>query len=348
MKKFALGYQEPLNGEAFANILNDYRDSVAEVYFSWPGTPSGRDHNVKSDPEGEERLAEELERSRELGIRLDMLFNANCYGGNALSSELERSILVQLERMEQFGILPETVTTTSPFLASVIRKHFSGIEIRASVNMRLDSTLAMEYLSEWFDSFYIRRDLQRDLNTVKRFSAWCVQNGKKLCMLVNSGCMRNCPAQTFHDNLVAHAVNTDAFRDRNDFLPHLCWHHYRNRKHFVEFLRSSWIRPEDLHHYDPYVSVFKLATRVHTHPRMVIGAYSEGKFSGNLLSLTEPNFSMVFAPYILDNSAFPADWFSGGTAGACATDCTHCGRCEEVLKMVLKKQLLPFDFSGNP
>ena len=66
---------------------------------------------------------------------------------------------------------------------------------------------------------------------------------------------------------------------------------------------------------------------------MVIGAYVAGRFDGNLADLTEPGFAQEFAPFILDNRRFPSDWDT--VAGACATHCTHCGRCEAVLRQVL-------------
>ena len=45
--------------------------------------------------------------------------------------------------------------------------------------MRIDSTTALDYLLEKFDSFYLRRDLQRDLETVKRFAKWSEKHSKK-------------------------------------------------------------------------------------------------------------------------------------------------------------------------
>lgn len=333
--EFAAGYQEPENGENFSEIVADYRDSISEVYFACAGTPSGRAAlGKRGDAEASQRhLEEELAAIRSMGIRLDLLYNANCYGAEAAGSALESRICMNLDALGSLGLLPEIVTTTSPFAAHVIRKHFPGTEIRASVNMKLDSTLAMEYLSDLFDSFYLRRDLQRDLETVKLFSEWCRKHRKKLCMLANSGCLRNCPWQTFHDNLVAHDAEIPAECKSPDFIPHLCWNLYRSEDCLEEFLRSSWIRPEDLEHYEHYVDVVKLATRTNTNPRMVIGAYSRKRFQGNLLNLTEPNFSTAYPSVVLDNTRFPADWFQ--RAGACASNCRHCGKCGEVLKQVM-------------
>ena len=336
--KFAVGYQQTDTGEPFSAIVRDYRESIAEVYFPWPGSASGRAAlgriDGAADWSAQARLEEELAEIRSLNVRLDLLFNANCYGGEAISSAFRNRIVSILAYLNGKGVLPEIVTTTSPFVAHVVRSEYPGIEIRASVNLRIDSTLAMEYLSDLFDSFYLRRDLQRDLARVQRFHQWCAGHGKKLLLLANSGCLLNCPAQTFHDNLVAHDSEVDGRRNER-YLPHLCWRLYRERRHFVEFLRSSWLRPEDLRAYEPWIPVVKLATRQHSHPRMVIGAYAARHFRGNLLDLMEPSFSAAFAPYLIDNEQFPDDWRESMSCSDPA-NCTHCGRCETLLARVLR------------
>lgn len=338
MKKLAIGYQQPQNGENFSDIVEDYLDTIAEVYFAWPGESGGRWHACL-DPQTEQNvLVSELENIREHHVKLDLLLNGNCYGGDAISVHFQTKINAILEYLDANGVLPEIVTTTSPFVAGIIRKSRPQIELRASVNMRIDSTLAMEYLGDLFDSFYIRRDIQRDVKTVAAFSLWCCDHHKKLCMLVNSGCLRNCPYQTFHDNLVSHASEVTRTKNVNDFPSHLCWERYQNQDAYVDFLRSSWIRPEDLHVYEPYISVFKLATRVHMRPRIIVDAYSSGSFKGNLLNLTEPDFSSLFSTFIIDNKAFPSDWVESETAAACAVNCVHCGRCERILQRVLLKR----------
>ena len=328
--RFAAGYQPFLAGELFCEMLADYREAVGEVYFSIPGTPSGRPEPERT-PELLEQLAFELAEIRKLGIALDLLLNGNCYGGGAVSEKFARDITGALDKLGKAGLLPEIVTTASPFVAHTVRKNFSGIELRASVNMRLDSTLAMEYLADLFDSFYIRRDRQRELAAVRRVSQWCRANGKKLGLLANSGCLRNCPYQTFHDNLVAHDAEVRKNANVPDFLPHLCWKRLQTGANLGDFLRASWIRPEDIALYAPYVDVVKLATRRHASVRMVLAAYTSGSFDGNVLNLTEPCFAGLAAPYMLDNRRLTAD----DLPGACADDCRHCGKCERVLEKAL-------------
>ncbi|MBR2358054.1 MAG: hypothetical protein IKA65_08535 [Lentisphaeria bacterium] len=326
--QFAAGYQYRSSGELFSEMVADYTSAIAEVYFAPPGFASGRPDAAQDKADALDQLIYELKALRSMNIKLDMLLNGNCYGDNAIAVAFRNRIVEMLEWFAAENLLPEVITTASPFVAHTIKKYFCNIEVRASVNMRIDSLTALEYLQEKFDSFYLRRDLQRDIPTVAMFARWSKLHGKKLCLLANSGCLRNCPYQTFHDNLVAHDRGLRRQENVQDFMPHLCWDRYHGGNNMEDFLRSNWIRPEDVKRYEPYCSLMKLATRQHSNPRLVFGAYCSGNFDGNVLDLTEPCFSGAFAPLILDNRMLDGVELPG----KCATNCKHCGKCQEIIK----------------
>jgi collagenase-like PrtC family protease len=229
----------------------------------------------------------------------------------------------------------DAVTTMSPMIASTVKRHFSKIDVRASVNMRLGTVKAFEYVRELFDSFCMQREYNRDLQRVRELKEWCDAHGKKLTLLANSGCLNFCAVQTFHDNLVSHESEVCETINVEERSPALCWTYYKNPENWVSFLQNSWIRPEDVSRYAPYCSVMKLATRMHANPRRVIEAYCRGSFKGNLLDLLEPGHGPIFAPCIVDNSRFPADWFK--RTAECDKRCHACSYCAGVLKQVLAR-----------
>jgi len=335
---FAVGYQQIEDESPFSSIVEDYLSSIGEVYFAWVGTPSGRpvlgSSAGETDRSSQYILERELQKLKNLGVKLDLLFNANCYGGRAVSCSLENEVVSVINHLGNIGCLPDIVTTTSLMIARTIRKHFPDLEIRASVNMKLGTIQAMKYITDLFDSFQLQRDFQRNLKYVVKMHNWCQENGKKLCILANSGCLRFCPGQIFHDNLIAHSEKAGLMKNIPDWNPHVCWNLYKKPENFVEILKSTWIRPEDIHLYDEIVDIVKLATRQHSHPRMVIAAYSRGNFDGNLLDLLEPGFSPAFSPYYIDNKSFSSDWPK--QTGQCSGDCDDCSYCNQTLKKVLK------------
>lgn len=333
-KKFAVGHFLGNGKCVFQDVAGRYLDYIQEVFFSWPELKNAR-RMIGETENLKEIVAADMLWARSRGLSLDLLINAMCYGEEAFTAAQHDRVIGALADMDSRGILPETVTVISPYLAQIIKRDFPKIDIRASVNARVDSIISMEYMAPMFDSYYISRDLQRDLPTLRAFRKWTRDHGKKLCMLVNGSCLRNCPFHFFHETINSHGLSRTAPETkRTGIQPSRCINMYM-KKQYEEILRSSWIRPEDLHYYEDEVDVVKLSTRAVPDPERIIRAYCERSYDGNLLGLLDPVYTFFFRPYILDNKSFPADWVESGIGGKCATSCTHCGRCTEVLSKVL-------------
>ena len=344
-RKFAFGYFfEKRAGKTFRELAEEYAPYLSEVYFPWPGLMSARE--LKGEPEQQRKeLIDDLRFCRMKGMQLDLLMNATCYGDTTFTVAQKEDFYANLKLLDKAGIMPEIITTTSPYIATVTKKYSGEIDRRASVNMRLNSTLAMEYVADSFDSYYICRDVQRDLPTMKTFAAWAQKNGKKLCMLANSACLRYCPWQTFHETLLSHDFLHILSEMKEVKLPSTLCTGIMQEKRYEELLRGSWIRPEDLHRYMPYVSVVKLSTREADRPDLILKAYTSGSYDGDLVLLLDPTFAFLVHPMILDNKAFPKEWSEGEIAGICANHCTHCGKCTKVMELAFKHDPNLPDFS---
>ena len=278
-------------------------------------------------------MEEELRAIKAMGIKLDLLFNGNCYGQYAISEKLANTVVSVIEYLESVGCGVEIITTASPAIAHTVKKCFPHVEVRASVNMRIGTVKGMEYLADLFDSFHVQREYNRDLGHLRSLKAWADERGKKLVMLANSGCFSNCSGQIFHDNLVAHEAEICEVKNLDDFTPYVCWRALKDKENWHMLLENTWVRPEDIHHYDDIFDTVKLATRMHSLPGMVIDAYARRSFAGNTLDLFEPGFGRALAPYIISNQNFPADWFT--KTSSCDKMCHRCGYCKAVLPQVL-------------
>ncbi|NLF18378.1 MAG: hypothetical protein GX595_14170 [Lentisphaerae bacterium] len=334
MVKFAVGYQSSgPSGESFPEIVRDYREHLVEVYFPWVHMPSGRaslnESRGLTDWTAQARLEADLAALRDMGLKLDLLLNANCYGGKAVSLFLENQVGSLLAHLQDAIGGVDTVTTSSLAIARTIRRHFPDIDVRASVNMRIGTPTAMQYVAGLFTSYCIQRDIQRRLTAVARLRRWADSQNKTLVMLANSGCLRYCPGQTFHDNMVAHDQEIDETANIPGWTPHVCWNLCRQRENWPALLQSTWVRPEDVARYEGLVDIVKLATRMHANPRLVIHAYASGRYRGNLLDLFEPGFGPALAPHVIDSTALPADWFE--QTSTCDGDCMSCRYCAEAL-----------------
>ena len=121
-------------------------------------------------------------------------------------------------------------------------------------------------------------------------------------LLANSGCLNDCSAHTFHDNLVAHEEGA-AKMDNGYQFTGVCKKYLSQEKNRHVLLDgTNYIRPEDVELYETLVPAMKLATRVHENPSRILRAYIERKkFVGNMASLLEPNHAGTIYPYVLEN-----------------------------------------------
>ncbi len=298
--KFSVGL--PQVPGKLLSCIQENAAHIREVYFSWGDFPNGRSSQLYNDqlaPWQLQGLQEEALRCiNSCGIPLNLLFNATCYGEDSQSRAFFHKIGQTVEYIgSQFGL--ESVTTTSPLIANFIKVNFANIKTRASVNMRIGTVQGMDYLAQYYDGYYMQRELNRDLQKVKTLSAWCRENGKQLHILANSGCLNHCSAHTFHDNLVAHEQQIAKMDNAYQFAG-ICREYLRDPRHYKSLIDdTSFIRPEDVYQYEPYFDTVKLATRVHRCPEAVLQSYICGRYSGNILELLEPAHSIY--PYVVEN-----------------------------------------------
>lgn len=336
--KYSIGYQLPDEDDSIVEIARDYPEHVGEVYFAWVGQASGRSPVGMTrkgiDPDAQAVMEEELRALSEMGVDLVLLINAACYGEEAISDEFaERTRALIRMLLDKFAL--SCVTTTSPFVARVVKQAFPLLEVRASINMRIGTIKGMQYLADCMDGYYMQREFNRDPERIQQIKAWCDENGKSLHMLANSGCLKDCSFQSFHDNLVAHEAGLRQRQNTLHRYPAYCWEYLTDTAHWVAILQNTWIRPEDIHHYDQWFAMAKLATRMHANPRKVVSAYARGRFGGNLLDLMEPGYGPLFAGMVFDNTRFPVDWYERTTQ--CDKQCQRCDYCQTVLERVLVK-----------
>lgn len=326
--KFSVGYQFTENGELTEAVLR-HKSNIYEVYFSFGDYPNGRHAQDVSDTllphEAQGRQLEELRVFAEAGIPLNILFNGNCYGKHAESRSFFTGIGNTVDYFAtHFGLA--SVTTTSPLIAKFIKQNFPTLQTRASVNMEIGTTQGMDYQGEYFDGFYMKRELNRDMAAIRRLRAFCDRRKKSLYMLANSGCLNFCSSHIFHDNLVAHEREIAEMDNAYLYLG-TCKEYLAEPRHRISLVRdTNWVRPEDMGLYEGLFTAAKLATRVNPHPARIIEAYMSGRYHGSTLELLEPDHSALLYPYYLDNRRLP-DGFAEQVA-TCSKDCDNCHYCQ--------------------
>ena len=329
--KFNVGYQI---SDGWIPYIVENRDRIGEMYFAWDDFPNGRARmNTATESmypwEIRERQLRDLETVSRAGIGLDLLLNGMCYGAESQSRSLFTRIGESVDFLvERFGL--SSVTTASPLIAKFLKSNFEGITVRASVNMEIGTVEGMRYVMQHFDSFYMKREYNRDLGRIRELKAWCDANGKELGLLANSGCLNFCSAHQFHDNLVSHEAEI-AKMDNAYAFEGVCHSFLSNPESLADYLRvTNFIRPEDIALYEPYFGSAKLATRVNRTPIRVLRAYLSGSYVGSVMDLLEPNHTGTVTPRYVENSLIPKEF--GEKTLRCDKNCTACGYCRATME----------------
>ncbi len=320
--KFTVGYQK---NDALKDEIMRNKAAVSEIYFPWGNFSSGR--GVVPTSTEQREMESDLDDYVAAGFNTNLLLNGNCYGRHAQARSFYQSVGDCISELsERFGL--SSVTTTSPIIAKFIKANFPGIEIRASVNMEIGTPEGVEYISEFFDAFYLKREYNWHFEKLKTMREFCLSEGKKLYLLANSGCLNFCSARTFHDNLVAHQHEIAEMDNAFDFNG-VCHEFIRTRDNRKRILsHCNFIRPEDIHLFEGLCDGVKLATRTNRNPSAVVRAYCAAHYVGNLLDLTEPSHSQSLYPSVLENAKIPAEYAEYRLH--CSKQCRTCGYCDEI------------------
>lgn len=301
--KFLVGYQQRSSNEFINEIIRN-KKIIGEMYFSWGDFANGRNSQLlqkdKTSWEAQQQLENDIKTVSESGIPLNLLFNAMCYGKYSQSRAFFEKIGETVEYIgSRYNLV--SVTTTSPLIAKFLKDNFEKLDIRASVNMKIGTLEGFDYIKDYFDSFYVARELNRNFEELLKIKEWCDANGKKLYGLANSGCLNNCSAHTFHDNLVAHESEISQM-DNGYAFEGICGQYLKRPENHKALLENtSYIRPEDVEYYEKIFSGLKIATRVNSNPVRVLKAYISKKHNGSVLDLLEPNHTGLIYPYLLEN-----------------------------------------------
>ena len=325
--QYSVGYN-PILAESLVSAVLQNKSHISEVYFSHGDFPNGRSSAVNvsglSPDEAEAKQKANLKLLSENGLKLNLLLNGNCYGKYALAREFFCKIGNTVDELSELYNLA-SVTTTSPLIARFIKENFKGIEVRASVNMEIGTPEGLDYLADNFDSFYLKREYNRNRKAIEAARDWCDKNGKRLYGLANSGCLNFCSAHVFHDNIVAH--EEEIMRQDNGYnFKGQCYSYLENPQKREEWLRiTNFIRPEDTHLYEGLFDGLKLATRVSRAAPSIVRAYCGGAYSGPIHNLLEPNHGGLFGGGVVENKNLPEDFAQ--KVLNCNKNCADCGYC---------------------
>ncbi len=325
--RFSVGYNYDIN---MLKLLKAHRNNVEALYFPIPRqyTASGR---ALQEPKAyKNQIISIIKKCNELHIGSQLLINSTCEGGKALDKDFIESILRYISKLKKIGL--SSVIVTNPVYIKTIKKAVPDIRIESSVNCYVRTLEHALYLKELgVDVITIDRDINRDILLIKKIKK---QTGLKIRIMLNEGCLSNCPYRVVHYNFLSHLDNTKNKKENRVTCDVLCIQLYQ--KNPVKILRVPFIPPDALTYYKDAADYYKLSTRVFSTGRIesCLNAYIRKTFKGNLTEILDSPglkyFEYIYYGYMRQENYFQK-------MQECDLNCKQCGYCE----MLFRKAVLP-------
>jgi len=225
---------------------------------------------------------EHVRQLRRKGIRFSYLLNSLCMDNLEFTSVGQRKIRGLLDWLEKIEV--DTVTVANPYLAMLIKKDYPAISVTASVIANVDSLKKAQFWEGLgVDKITLPSCRNFSLIRLLKKSIKC-----KIQLIANATCLCSCPTYINHNLMASHASQS-WHRCRGfmlDYYVILC--RYKRLKNPVNFIRSEWIRPEDVRIYEKLgVDSIKLIDRRLSTDEIlqIVDVYLKGSYQGNLIDL---------------------------------------------------------------
>ncbi|MBW6510621.1 MAG: U32 family peptidase [Desulfuromonadaceae bacterium] len=233
------------------------------------------------------QLAKHVAHARQAGIAFNYLLNSSCQGNREITRKGQQEINELLDWISTIGVT--AVTVASPFMLQLIKDRYPQLKVRISVFGGIDRVRKAQMWEELgadcivLDSILVNRELET-LAKIRKAVKCDIE------LMANNNCLTGCAMSPMHMNALAHTGQS--WHANKGFFIDWCFLKCTEMKlrDPVHYIRSEWIRPEDLPLYEDLgYDLFKIAERDIPTEMMMrrVKAYSERRYDGNLLDLIQ-------------------------------------------------------------
>lgn len=204
----------------------------------------------------EDAVLDFVRRAADRGIKFLYVMNATCSGNREMSEEGRWEFLQRCQWIIDSGFAG--VTLANPFAMELAAQNFPDLELHVSLLTGVDDARKAKFFADMGATLIhldpiVARDF-RKLRQIRR-AVDC-----KLSLVVNEGCVLQCPLRNYHTNVISHSRESIEGQYHVDY----CYYTCAGQKIAdpAELLRMPWIRPEDIDIYlDEGIDHFKIAGR---------------------------------------------------------------------------------------
>jgi len=231
------------------------------------------------------KAKEHILRLRQKGYKFNYLINASCMDNLEYTRSGQKKLRKLLGWLVGAGV--DAVTVSNPYIAMWVKKNYPTLSLVVSTIANVDSLNRAKF---WEDLGADKITLHESAvnRNFKLIELICRSIKCKIQLIANDACLINCPTYANHAILSSHASQGWHVCGGYslDYYNILC--RFARISNLVNFIRASWIRPEDLSFYEGLgVNGIKLVDRRLSSNMLIkiIDAYLSRQYQGNLIDL---------------------------------------------------------------
>lgn len=269
------------------NLVDQIKvDCVEEIFGKLDSDPVGGGRASSTIRHVSQKKAREhIKKIHQKGVKFNYLLNAGCLNNFEWTIRGQRQLHGLLDWLLDCEI--DSVTVSIPYLLEFIKKQYPKLQVNVSTQVGVDRIKKAMF---WEDLGADKITLAvTDINRNFKLLTEIRKNIKcKMQLIANLECLYGCPFYEYHSVLNAHASQSG--HSSKGFVLDYCYLRCSliRLQEPKEFIRSGWIRPEDVHYYEDLgVDCIKLVNRGMPTEQilLVLNAYAGRSYDGNLLDL---------------------------------------------------------------
>lgn len=284
-----LNYVEEMNGITDAVKIHEVYGSTTENAFLTA-------RSVYRLPRYERKLFEGyIQNIRDIGLQFNYTMNASYIG--PLAEIYDKQVLIKdyIKYLLEIGV--NTITVSLPIIAELIREVDDRIGIEVSTIAHIDSVAQIQM---WYEKYGVTKicnnvTKNREIGFLRNAAMFCERKNIVLTLIANEFCSNGtnnaidcaggCIYRDHCYSLQSEGYTEEDMKNMKGYPMSIC---DESRKHPVAWLKSNFIRPEDMSLYNVVgINHFKITGRTASYEfiKKVIKAYMEQKWDGNLIDL---------------------------------------------------------------
>ncbi len=305
-------------------------------------------------------IREHIDLAHRKGIEFNYLLNSACMDNLELTSQVNSQIIEFLDVLDEWKV--DWITVTIPYLIELVKRRLPRVKVSVSSFAHVDSIQRAKYYEQLgVDEITTPESYNRNFRFLEE-----LRNSVKLDirLIATNECLISCPFSHHHPIYQSHASQTGHITGGFAFDYCLLRCTYEKLLDPTHFIKSCWIRPEDIKVYEEIgYDSFKLTERLKKTDQILkmVKAYENEKWDGNLAEILNvrmseedyvfPNFEYVNKPEFADfgkmTSAFRLlfsnkvfidnrkldgfiNFFKNKRLNCLETNCDNCNYCKQI------------------